>query len=233
MRPLSARGVTLLELLLAVVMLGILGAVVSVAARAAARGATRAIRSLGGERDATAMTMLLGHDLRAALVIDVQVPAPDRLEFDRPIGEAPVCGTGGGGILLRSAGWLGLRAPAAARDEVLLLVLADPAQWQRLVIAGTAGDTCPDGAPAIRLTTSPAPSPGLHARVVEPVRLRRYSGSGVAWLGLEHRWNGTAIQPFAGPVDSAGAGWSLVAGELLAHYRGGPRVAASIAIPLE
>lgn len=229
----NRRGMSLIELLLAVTMLGLLAAMTAPLLRGVTQAAHQAGRRLAVERDATAFAALLDHDLRHAAASDVGAPAATILEHDRPVGEAPVCGLLLGAPLVRTADWRGWRLAAVARDAMHVLVVPEPTHWQRRVITALTSANCPDGTPAIRLEPDLPLTGAEWIRVVEPVRLRRYASSGREWLGLEHRWNGTSIQPLAGPVLPGGVQWILHPAELFASLGHGGGVAVALRLPLE
>lgn len=229
----TRRGVTLLELLLGLVLVALLAPVGVALLRSAARGGILAATQLARERDATAFTMLLDHDLRHGVRTDLAIPTTAVLTFDRPVGEAAVCGLVSGAPLLRTAAWHGGRAPAAGRDEMLVLVAPEPASWLRRVIVSVGPGSCPDGAPAMRIDPDLAVSHAEWVRVIEPIRLRRYPSGGREWLGLEHRWNGTVVQPFAGPVTPAGVQWTLFPDALHAGIGPVAGITATLRLPLE
>lgn len=227
------RGTTLLELLVALVLLGLLVPLATAVLLAISRATERGVGRLGAERDATAVTGLLGHDLRAAAAADLASPGAGTLEYDRPIGEALVCALDAGSPVIRRATWLATRAPQAGRDQLLVLVAAIPARWRREELRDVAAATCPDGGTGLRLVVVAPFDSALVVRVVEPVRLRRYRSGGRDWLGLEPRLGGGTIQPFAGPLRAGGWRLDLGGGELNAAFTGSGGVAAAFRQPLE
>lgn len=233
MRTLRRGGVTLIELLLVLVMLGLVGLAGWALVRSSVRHAVRATTVLTSARDAAAFVALLGHDLRAASAGDITLPSTDVLEFDRPIGEALDCAGDSVAVVLRASSWRGTRLPAASRDEVWLLTDPDTAAWTRRPIVAVTSGWCRDGTAAIQLGLG-LPGGRVHAvRVVEPVRLRVYTSGGRAWLGLEHRSNGTVIQPIAGPLAAGAVGFSSGPGFLAASLVGAGGVVVATRLPLE
>lgn len=233
MRSLTRGGVVLFELLLALACLGVLVAATLPLLHQASRGAGGAALRLAAERDASAFAGLMAHDLRHAVAGEVTAPQPTVLEHDRPVGEAAGCGLVAGSPLVRQSAWRGLRAATASRDELLVLTAVEPAQWQRRRLVAVSVAACPDGASALSLTSDQPVAAAEWVRVVEPVRIRRYGSGGSEWLGMEHRWNGTLIQPFAGPLVPGGLHWILHPAELAAVLTGQGGVAAALRLPLE
>lgn len=229
----TRRGTTLFEVILALVTLGLLTGASVTLLRSVAAAAAMASHRLAHERDATAIGTLMIHDLQHAADTAVHAPASGGLEYDRPVGEGVACDLVSGTPLVRASTWHGARLPAPARDEIEVLVHPDPAAWQRRRLAAVGAATCPDGSAALELAGDMPLSAAIHVRVVEPVRIRRYHAGGSEWLGMEHRWNGTLIQPFAGPLAPSGATWSHTPGILGIAFRGTIGVTAMVALPLE
>ncbi len=229
----TRRGTTLLELLLVLVFLGLLTPLMVQLVIGVARTAADAIGRVGAERDATAITGLLGHDLRSAAAADIASPAAGVLEYPRPIGEGLVCAVDAGRPVIRRSGWLGTRWPVSGRDALVVLVVADPATWLRRELVAIGAHSCPDGAAGLLLTPDIGLSAAMVVRVVEPVRLRAYASAGRRWLGLEPLAGGASIQPLAGPL--VASGWSLQLGAALLQLRfaGARPVTAALALPLE
>lgn len=229
----TRRGVTLVELLLAVAVLGLLVPVFVGAARAAGAGMRLAVIRLAAERDATAIVGLLGHDLRAAASGDVAIPVATVIEYPRPIGEGLTCLVDAGRPVLRRGGWLATRAPVPGRDRLLVLTTADPAIWVWRQLLALGSHACPDGQPGLLLTPDLPIDSALVVRVVEPVRVRDYGSQGRRWLGLEPLGGGATVQPFAGPLRAGGWQLSGAAGRIDARFAGPGGIAAVLALPLE
>lgn len=212
MRALTRRGVTLLELLVVVALLGLLGVLVSAVVIGASRVAARHVGALALERTAQVATVFLHHELRDARWEDVAVTAA-AVWLARPVGDGAACDASGTSLWLRRDGWRGDRAPEVARDRLLLLTDGQ-ADWRGAVLNSVATSLCPDGRPAWHLTLgAPADSVRL-LRVVEDVVVRRYGSGGTEWLGLAPADGSSPVQPFAGPLWSGASRFARV-GDLL------------------
>jgi prepilin-type N-terminal cleavage/methylation domain-containing protein len=199
MRPLTGRhGVTLLELLLAITLLALVGAVVTTVIVAASRVAGRATNQLALERTVHTAQALLGQELRDADWGDVSVGA-DAIRLPRTIGAGTPCASAAGSVVVAREAWEGERAPEAGRDFLRVLD-AETAAWQEGAVTDVLDATCPSGAPAWRLVSSAASVAVAAVRVVERVVLRRYVAGSAEWLGLAPADGSSPVQPFAGPL---------------------------------
>lgn len=200
MRSLNTRqGVTAVELLMVLLLSVGLAVAMHAVVRMAASEATAARQRAFAARDLTAVWALATQELAHAASADVSAPSATALEFDRPVGEGPVCGVEPLAVLLRSdQAWL-QRQPVGGRDQLLLRESAHDGAWLRRGIVSVAVANCPDLGPALRLATdAPVGTVGL-LRIVEPVRLRSYLSGPAHWIGLEGRTGLASIQPLAGP----------------------------------
>ena len=206
----TRRGVTLVELLLVLCLLGIVGVTVTAMVLGASRVAARATAHLAAERTGVVSASFLRHALAEGAWSDVTV-AVDSIGVARPVGEAALCAAGGTHLWLRRSSWFGDRAPDPTRDHLRLwpdsgTVSADEA------ITDVTGDVCPDGAPAWRLGRAASTAVGGWVRVLEPTTVRRYRVGSSEWLGLS---DGSApVQPFAGPLLVGASRFARIGGAL-------------------
>jgi prepilin-type N-terminal cleavage/methylation domain-containing protein len=123
-----------------------------------------------------------------------------------------VCALGPGLFVVRNGAswWRALRDPVAGRDSVLA---ADwqSRTWRRFSLAAPPGaGSCPDGSSAITLSVAgdsagfAAIQPGSPLLIFEDVELKSYTSAPDQWLGLRLLGTGQPVQPFAGPLGSAG-----------------------------
>ncbi len=225
----SRQGVTLLELLLAITLLGLFGAMVTSVLVAASRIAARATAQLALERTAQTLQAFLGQELRDGEWAELGLSAA-AIALSRRVGSGEPCGAGVGTLLLRRAQWNGDRAPEAARDQIA--VLADPSSaWDDAPLLAIVPASCPDGAAAWRLTASVASDSVRMIRVLEPVMLRRYRAGASDWLGLAPADGGSPVQPFAGPLRSGASRFARV-GDLLQVELGTVAGIRAFTIPL-
>lgn len=204
MRALT-RGVTLIELLLAMVLLGAMAALAGPAVHRTAVAASQATLVGATRRDVLTLQTLLRHDLGLALDGDVTLASATAVHYRRPVGGGAGCALGATSIAVPASAWSGARLPAAGRDSALLLADTD-GNWLGAAVVGVAGAACGTN-PAIEIIVD---RPVTHPVVLvfEPVRLAVYSSGGSNWLGLAPAGPGT-IQPFAGPVLGGALPWSV------------------------
>jgi len=212
MRSLTRRGVTLLELLVVMTLLGLLGVMVSAVVVGASRVAARHLGALSLERTAQVAAVFLQHDLRDALWTDLSV-ATASVRLPRPVGDGVICQASGNSLWLRRDPWSGDRAPEAGRDRLLLLTDGQ-ATWRGSGLQAVVAALCPDGSAAWRLDLSAVTDSVQLARVLEDVVLRRYAAGGSEWLGLAPADGSSPVQPFAGPLLSGASRFARV-GDLL------------------
>jgi hypothetical protein len=226
------RGVTLPELLLVLLLSVAFAAALQGVVRLAATQATAAVNRAGANRDQVAVWALASRELRHVERADIQLPASNALEFDRPIGEGPVCALQPSAVLLRSDHGGFTRAPDAGRDRLLLREPGAAGAWLSRGIVSVAVANCPDLRPALRIATDgPIAAVGF-ARIVEPVRLRSYpSGTGHA-LGLESRVGAGTIQPLAGPINSADFGVTMAGHTLRLQLSRAPLLPLAMVLPV-
>lgn len=224
------RGTTLVELLIAIALLGLVALFTVGTVRAIGTIARRAVDAAATRRGVTALHTLLRHDLTEATSTDVVV-APPAIHYPRPVGAAAACAISSATTTIPQNRWRGARMPAAGRDDAWLLTDVD-GLWQRATVVAVATTSCPDGRAAWNLTFDRSVVLPL-VRVIEPVRLAVYRSGVADWLGLAPSTGITPIQPFAGPIAAAGATWSVVGDQFIALAAFATiRPAASLTIPL-
>ena len=226
----ARRGVTLVELIIAVVLCAVVAGIIMRTVLALARHATAvAERSAVQAGVRTGMT-LLEAELRAARRGGGRGgPAADigghRRLSSLPRGTDSCAGVAPTQVRILDAPpfpFSALRAVAPGRDSLLLFVEGDPAssaddQWIRLPVLSVGSSAC-GGAEAIAIGTADLstrlPSgdlstvvPGGPVSTFEVVRLAEYVSGGSRWLGTASLSGGELIQPVVGPL--AGSGLTL------------------------
>jgi len=216
--PLTARrGFTLLELLIALILLGVIGAAVG---RALISQRRAAMAMLDHEQDQRILDQAAGWigaelaDLgRADAIADLLRVADDSLSYRafRSVGLA--CLVAPGEVRIRLDLLSQWRMPQPGRDSLQLFLGRDSfpggGGWTGAPITSVGASTC-DGLPALRLGTTigAALVAGLPvlvpARTFEVMQLRRYRSQGEWWLGARSETAGEVIQPVTGPLAPQG-----------------------------
>ncbi len=207
-----ARGVTLVELLLALTLFGVIGTLLV----RSCLGLSQALRAL--QARATAQAALdqgsswLATELSELGIDDLREVTPDALRFRGLRFAGMACAITDKEVRFRpQRGALG-RSPQAGRDSLLLLV---DSQWSAFPVLGVGGSTC-DGEGAVSLVTAidsvtldrVRDLPLVPTRLFEVVQARFYTSNGSWWLGGRSESAGEGLQPLAGPFHHASAVWS-------------------------
>lgn len=210
----ARRGFSLVELVVAMVLLGLVTSSVASVALSAVRTADRSrerARQEGVLRELAAVVEREVGDVAPAR--DVAGFAAESVTYRAGRGSGFTCGVEGGAVVLRDADYRAWRLPDAARDSLLVLLPADslgPATWviSPLYANPTRGH-CRDGTPGLRLAlesslVARAGAGDLPVRVFEWMRLRLYESGGSWWVGGRSLRPGDVIQPIAGPIAARG-----------------------------
>jgi prepilin-type N-terminal cleavage/methylation domain-containing protein len=223
------RGLTLVELLVALVVAGVVFALVATISAREQRlvGDIAADASLDQQLREGASVFPI--DVRGAAPGDIREAGDSSIELRTTIASAVVCDTSGGALVLPPA-TAGATATAstsssiAAGDTAWLFTPGDSIDdWQPHAIIGTVASStgpCAPGGPAldpgtralarkaIRLGVAPPRAAiGMPLRVTRPLRFSLYRSGGGWYLGARD-WNTTSgrfntIQPVSGPFLSA------------------------------
>lgn len=229
--PLSRAGVTLVELLVALTLGGlVLGMVGAMCVRQQGIYADLAVNAARSEQLRDAIS-ILPIDLRSVspLAGDIRVVLDTALEFRATIASAVVCDTAGGAIVLAPATndastFASTASPIAAGDSIWILSSPDSvASWTaaRINAVGTTpAGQCTAGGPRLSgsalgmrrtsaaLSIPLAASIGAVVRVTRPFRYSLYRASDNLWYLGARDWNTAAqefngTQPVSGPFLSA------------------------------
>jgi prepilin-type N-terminal cleavage/methylation domain-containing protein len=226
---LTRRGFTLVELLIAAMISGVLavltgGLVAASASRLRDRSERMALEqslrvSLGA---AAAMLEPLGADSGAGPDLSQTAPGGFVARVFRATGV--LCAATPNMLQVRAGvpWWRSVRGLVAGRDSLLIATVGGADRWIAAPLLGApAFGACPDGSAAVLLPTvisavaAAQIGAGSPLRVFEPVELRIYVSGGASWIGLRQLQTGEAIQPLAGPFTGAGLAlgytdWSAV-----------------------
>jgi prepilin-type N-terminal cleavage/methylation domain-containing protein len=223
----SRRGFTLVELLIALVLLALVGQAlltVLLTMQRVTRRQTEVASMQGSLRSGLQLVQAELLELYADAGADssdiVSLGAQTlRYRAMRGLGEA--CQVGTAEVRLRKTSYYGLRVPTAVRDGLLLFLEGDSTirgddAWRAVPITAVAGgSSCPDGSEAWSLTVALTPLDVAAAPVPGPVRtyevmeLGLVNDGGQDWLGIRSISLGeTQLEPVVGPVTSNGVGFS-------------------------
>lgn len=233
--PRGSRGVTLVELVVAMALLTLLTA-----------AALRAMLALGRQSVAVAEHATVQAGVRSGLLLaqaelrelgadgagpDLLRMATDSVTFRAMRGFGVTCGVSTTQVRVRDeppVAFEAVRAVAPGRDSLLLFVEGDTAsrlddRWIRSPVLSVGVSSC-GGVAAMAfgtadLTAQLAPGAltdlvvGGPVRAFEVMRLAEYSSGGQRWLGLASVSGGETIQPVAGPLALDGLTLEYLAGD--------------------
>ncbi len=221
-----SAGFSLIELLSALVLTGLLGlvltrAVVSIERAARAELAENALQ-LAFDTGLGFLAAELAEAGRGIDGNDLLRLGPDSLSYRAVRGQAVACRVDATSITLSPERLQLLRIPQAGRDSLLLFTGVDSRDsasdgWVSLPILSVGNSNC-SGLSALHLLTlldtTQHPLPLLPAfppvRLFEVMQARIYPSLGAWWLGARSESGGEVIQPLAGPFISAGASFAYL-----------------------
>lgn len=213
--PLTGRGtgVTLVELLVALVLLGLVGGLLTLLLLRTERG-TRAHEERAALHEA--FDAGLGYatsELATLAPGDLLQAGPDSLRYRATRAAGFACAIAPDQIRVAAWSLPPGRALQPGRDSLLLAPAGDdplPAEsaWAALPLTSVGAGSCGGLAATVlgtAIDTSVLPLPLLPAplRVFEVMQLRLYASGGSGWLGARSVSAGEVIQPLAGPFDLA------------------------------
>ncbi|MFN8645854.1 MAG: prepilin-type N-terminal cleavage/methylation domain-containing protein [Gemmatimonadales bacterium] len=217
-----SRGVTLAELLVALVLLGLVGALLTRAGLQAERVARSHEERTRLHAGFDAAAGFLRAELADLGPGDLAQAAPESLRYRATRGVGTACQVRADEVRLLRASLRADRSPQPGRDSLWLsLVPDDPRRADSagviLPIASSTNSSCA-GAAALALGTVidtlahplHALPAGIGARYFEVMQVRFYASLGTGWLGARSVSAGEVIQPLAGPFTlgaSRFAGW--------------------------
>jgi prepilin-type N-terminal cleavage/methylation domain-containing protein len=221
----TRRGLTLVELLIALVLMGVISAAISqllVSNQRVYRQQTQRVELNDNMRTAIAVLPGEFRELNASdpLGSDIIAMSDSSITYKAMRNLYVACAQTNGPQVVLDTAVIGLRALDPDTDSLLLF--ADSStngrtddRWIHAdVVAVQSAKTCPGGRPSLTVTIAPAVvlTDSVHAgapvRAFEVVEVRSYSdANGDLWLG-GRRWNKnsgwSAIQPFVGPLQARG-----------------------------
>jgi len=217
----TRRGVTLIELLVAVVVaMVLLTMAIRVQATVERNGRSR-LERLGAAASLRAAAKLVrwewaGFGFDSMAGADFAVAGPGRVSYRGQSGLLAVCHMSGDTLLVdpvRLAAWRH-RLPIAGRDSLLVYLPGDSAigvdAWlPAAVVSGPDPGVCPGGIAGVRYRVAWTAYAGpvaeqTVARSYESLELRAYNSAGSWQLGQVGLVSGGVVQPAVGPLAAGG-----------------------------
>jgi prepilin-type N-terminal cleavage/methylation domain-containing protein len=213
--PLIRRGVTVVELLVALVLFGICSTAVAGVMRRLLGGYRTTVQSIDRRQNLRIAAAFLPAELRALDARDGDIVAMARttvtIRAPRVFGmlcrDQPAGLTGATALVLSDGLRYGVRNVDADTDSLWILAPGGDDRWIRTGVASVGAAPCADGSAGIRLgVTLPAPdgfpagTPVLGYEIVT-YRLYRSSEDGRWYVGEQ---TGASLQPLLGPVTPDG-----------------------------
>lgn len=214
------RGHTLVELVMALVLTGLVGSVLVRALLIIRRAATAQLEVAAAEGSLRGAALLATAELRElgsdGSTQDLLAVAPESLTYRATRGGGVACRISPAEVVLDSTLRSGFRQPQPGRDSLQVFVEGEPLtraddRWVRLPILSVAADTCRGGAALALGTVLDTTSVPLDAvdsltpvRIFEIMQLKLYQSGGAFWLGARSVSAGENIQPVLGPLAATG-----------------------------
>jgi prepilin-type N-terminal cleavage/methylation domain-containing protein len=219
--PLIRRGVTVVELLVALVLFGVCATAVTGVMRRFLAGYRATVQSIDRRQNLRIAAAFLPAELRTLDAADGDIVRMTRtavtIRAPRVFGmlcrDQPVGVTGAVVLVLSDALRYGVRNVDPDTDSLWILAAGGDDRWIRAGVTAVGAGPCADGAPGIRLgVTLPAPdgfpvgTPVLGFETVT-YRLYRSSEDGRWYVGEQ---TGASLQPLLGPLTSDGLALSYL-----------------------
>lgn len=233
MRPQPRRGFTLVELLIAIVIFGIVSAAIyGLLTRTQRLSRTQAERSIMQANLRTGLALVTS-ELRElninATASDIVAMNATSIEYRGMRALGFICETSAGNLKVPRGTWQGFRDPVAVRDQLAIFIENDPDiatddGWTIRGISTIATSTCTVGAtsvPAWQLNLSTSLSAdtvamitaGSPVRTFEVMQIGSVTASGETWLGARSVSGGEAtLQPILGPLAANGVAFTYYTG---------------------
>jgi prepilin-type N-terminal cleavage/methylation domain-containing protein len=212
------RGFSLVELLLAVVVLGVVAAATLTLLTGTQRITHAQTARSQLQSNVRMGAALLPQELRELAPSDLLQIASDSITYRAMRGFGLTCGVAADQIRLRAAAAVrvGWRDPQPGRDSLLLFVEGDPLtgaddRWVTLPVLSVGSTRCgPDAAVALATAIDTLAVPlgsislGGPARLFEVMQVKAYRQGADWWLGAHSLSAGETLQPVLGPLTAGG-----------------------------
>ena len=213
--PLNRRGVTVVELLVALMLFGVCGAAVTGVMRRFLAGYRATVQTIDRRQNLRIAAAFLPAELRALDARDGDIVAMSRTAVTiralRAFGvlcrDQPAGVSGVATLVLSDVLRYGVRNLDPDTDTLWILTPGRDDRWVRSGVSSVGTATCADGSPGIRIgVTLPAPDglpAGTPVQGFETItyRLYRSSEDGRWYIGEQE---GASLQPLLGPVTADG-----------------------------
>lgn len=227
MRPTSRRGFSLVELLIAIIMFGIVGAsIFGLLTRSQRLSRAQADRATM-QANIRAGMGLISSELRELNVSgtqsDIQSLSATNITYRGMRGLSFVCEVAAGYVEVTQSTFTGYRNPVGGDRFMLFVdndvdVATDDGWLERTITTVNTGQTCPGGAASMRfnfatnLPTSPDTlamvSIGSPVRTFELMEIGELVQGGETWLGARSISAGQTFQPVLGPLAAGGVAFA-------------------------
>lgn len=218
----SQRGFTLVELLVALVVMLIVTAATYQMLTSTQRLSRAQNERVDLQSNVRVASVLLPSELREVNTVvagldpqnDIRTPNLTDITYRAMRGIGYVCGTPTT-TEVRISGWSGLRDPVALRDSAYVFYDNDDTKatddtWMPVKITAVDAASNCGGVPAVKLTIDPLTSTPMGpaafptrtpVRVWELMKLSLYSNAGKSWLGAQSMsTTGSTVEPLLGPL---------------------------------
>jgi prepilin-type N-terminal cleavage/methylation domain-containing protein len=216
----SRRGFTLIEVLIALVIMGIVTGAIYQLLNTNQRLALAQSEQASLQSNVRTGSLVVPNELRELNTVsaggadqnDVTAADPDGITYRAMRGLGFVCQAPGATELrLLESSWTGLRAPDATRDGLYVFLEGnvdedEDDQWVQMDITAVVPSTC-GAAAAYKLTVAGPPAVPVNTpvRVFELMRLELYPDAGQWWLGASSEKAAPGVlQPVLGPLTDDG-----------------------------
>jgi prepilin-type N-terminal cleavage/methylation domain-containing protein len=214
------RGFTLVEMLVALIVVGLLGQGLYRVLANQQRLAVTQVEQAVLQSNVRVGSLVLANELQelggdATSAADLEAANPTSVTYRAMRSMGFACQVSPSVVKIRTTPLYGIRLPVAGQDSLLLFVEGDPTissddRWRAFPISSvTQGVTC-GGVAAISLGTALDSASNADVLVEAPVRtfeimeLGQMSQGGLNWLGARSASAGQALEPVAGPLQAGG-----------------------------
>lgn len=224
----SRGGFTLVELMIALVLLGIVGGVMARMLVNMQRGSRAQSQRVTLQGNLRAGMALLPAELRELSPVDLVVTDPDLIEYRAMRSTGVACAVSATQVTMRDRLTFGYRPIVAGGRDRLYLFLDDDQvtgsddAWLELLVTDTEAGTCANGDVATVLTVTMNDNNPMHAdslakvvvdapvRSFERMELQLYETGGRWWMGARSVSGNDNLEPVLGPLAAGGLAFTYL-----------------------